>query len=105
MKFIAEISITPTSFEIASLNFVRINFNPSFKMRARNFIILHNFKNNCFGEYRWCASEKCDIKVLIVCPNTCHKIVCGHFSRQTQSRFLVNAPLRPEGGGGGGGGG
>ena len=20
---------------------------------ARNFIIPHNFKNNCFGEYRW----------------------------------------------------
>ena len=20
---------------------------------ARNFIIQHNFKNNCFGEYRW----------------------------------------------------
>ena len=38
MKFIAEISITPTSFELASLNFVRINFNPSFKMRAEGFV-------------------------------------------------------------------
>ena len=60
---------------------------------ARNFIIKHNFKNNCFGEYRWCVFEKCDIRVLIVCPKTYHNILRGHFSRQTQSQFLVIAPL------------
>ena len=77
-----------TKFQEASLKDVGV-----IDISARNFIIQHNFKNNCFGEYRWCVFEKCDIKVIIVCPNTCPNIVCGHFSRQTQSRFLVNAPL------------
>ena len=39
MKFLAEISITPTSFELASCNFVRINFKPFSKCVPKDLLI------------------------------------------------------------------